>query len=88
MTITVIKIGVAALSFISLSLSLIFLLLPRLYLRLDEMFSLNFLPESEWLTTLEGKMDILNDWVIKNRIIFGTLFVVLSLYNIKTVIAL
>ena len=44
--------------------------------------------ENTFFTALEGKVNFLNDWIFQNRILFGTLFVAFSLYNIKSLIQL
>ena len=75
-------------SFGTLCLSLIFLLFPDLYLRIEEIVDLELISETDFFTTLEGKINFLNDWIFKNRIFFGILFVLLSFYNIKSLIVL
>jgi hypothetical protein len=37
-----------------------------------------------FFTALEGKINFLNDWIFRYRLIFGTLFVFFSLYNIRS----
>lgn len=72
----------------TLFFSLIFLLFPDLYFSIEDMFDANVVPSAKFLTTVEGEINFLNDWIIKHRLIFGTLFVLLSLYNIKSLIVL
>jgi hypothetical protein len=88
MDISIVKYILLGDSFITLTLSLIFLLSPKIYLRLEEILSIEIFPETVWLTVLEGKINFINDWIFQNRVVFGTLFVFVSLYNIKTIIAL
>ena len=75
-------------SFGTLFFSLIFLLFPDLYVRIENTVNMELFESTTFLTALEGKIDFLNDWIFKNRIIFGILFVLLSLYNIKSLIVL
>jgi len=77
-------------SFGTLFCSLIFLLFPDLYLRIEAAMNLEMLVSSapSFLPVVEGKINFLNDWIFSNRMFFGTLFVLLSIYNIKSLIQL
>ena len=75
-------------SFGTLVLSLIFLLFPDLYSHIEEVVNSEVLESTDFFTVLEGKINFLNDWIFKNRLIFGSLFVLLSLYNINSLVAL
>jgi len=69
-------------------LSLIFLLSPDTYVRLENMLNMDVINRIEFLSSIEGKVEVLNEWILENRVIFGLLFVLLSLYNIKSLILL
>ena len=84
--IAIIKTILLAASYATCVLSIIFLLFPNLYMRIESTLNSDLLQGAQFFTSLEGKIDFLNDWIIQNRMIFGTLFVLLSLYNIKSLI--
>ena len=86
--IAIIKIILLIASVITFILSVIFLMFPATYVRIEELLNLDLIHRVEFLTTLEGKINVVNDWMMQNRIIFGLLFVLLSLYNIKSLILL
>ena len=75
-------------SFGTLFFSLIFLLFPDFYIRIENTVSMELFESNTFFTGLEGKINFLNDWIFANRLIFGILFVALSIYNIKSLIAL
>ncbi|MDD5292218.1 MAG: hypothetical protein PHY46_03440 [Candidatus Omnitrophica bacterium] len=75
-------------SFTTFAFSVIFMFLPRLYSRLEEILNMDLLPQTVWFTVLEGRINFINDWIIKNRIVFGVLFISSSIYNIKSMIEL
>ena len=84
----IIKLVCLGTSFVTLLLSLIFLLFPRLYFRIEEIVDAEILPTTEFFTALEGRINFINDWVFKNRVVFGVLFVSCSMYNIKSFLVL
>jgi multisubunit Na+/H+ antiporter MnhG subunit len=75
-------------SFGTLFFSLIFLLFPDLYFRIEDAVGRDLFGSTTFLTALEGRVNFLNDWIFKYRLLFGTLFVLLSLYNIRSLISL
>lgn len=83
-----IKVFFLGTSYGTLFFSLIFLLFPDLYFSIEEMFDADIVPTVKFLTVVEGEVNFLNDWIIRHRLVFGTLFVLLSLYNIKSLIVL
>jgi len=80
----IIKIVLLVASLFTFIFSLIFLFLPDLYLRMEALLNKDVIQSVEMVTALEGKIDFVNDWLFENRVISGTLFVLLSLYNIKS----
>lgn len=85
---SIIKVAFLGTSCGTLFLSLIFLLFPDLYFSIEEMLDIELFHSTHFLTVVEGEINILNEWIIKYRLIFGLLFVLLSLYNIKSLIVL
>ena len=86
--IIIIKFILLGASFGTLFFSLIFLLFPDLYIRIEDSVNMEIFESTTFLTALEGKINFLNDWIFQNRLVFGTLFVFLSFYNIKSLILL
>jgi len=71
-----------------LFISLVLLLAPDVYLRLDDIFSFKLMPKSEFVSNLEGQISYINEWILNNRMIFGSIFTFLSLYNIHNLYSL
>ena len=86
--IAIVKIALLVASLTTFVLSLIFLFSPELYFRLEDRLNSDIISRVEFLTVVEGKVNVINDWIFENRIIFGTLFVLLSLYNVKSLLLL
>lgn len=63
-------------------LSLVFMLSPQLFSRIEEILGLE-LGASAYVTILEGKINFLNDWVARNRVFFGPLFAVIAAINTR-----
>jgi hypothetical protein len=61
---------------------------PRLYKELDGILSIDFGVNADIISTLEGEVNIINDWIIENRNIFGPIFLALSLHNLIRLISL
>lgn len=72
-------------SFLATLISLIFMLSPESYQRLEDFLSLEFGSPVYFNTTLEGKINILNDWVLQNRMVFGPLLAVLAALNTRNI---
>jgi len=68
----------------TLFLSLVLFISPNLYLRIEEILNFEIIPQAQFITVLEGKIDFINQFIIRNRLFFGPLFIFLSIYNIKT----
>lgn len=64
-------------------LSLIFMLSPELYRRIEEFLGFEFGGGSGFVTLLEGRINFLNDWIFQNRVFFGPLFAVLAAWNTR-----
>ncbi|MDD5020436.1 MAG: hypothetical protein PHH75_07230 [Candidatus Omnitrophica bacterium] len=63
-------------------LSLIFMLSPKLFSAIEEFLGLEF-GSGTYITLLEGKINFVNDWISRNRVIFGPLFAVLAALNTR-----
>lgn len=64
------------------ALSLIFMLSPQLFSRIEEFLGLE-LGASAYVTILEGKINFFNDWVSRNRVIFGPLLAIVAAINTR-----
>ena len=64
-------------------LSLIFMLLPELFSRIEEILGMEFGAGATYATILEGRINFLNDWVYGNRFIFGPLLAILAAINTR-----
>jgi len=65
-------------------LSLIFMLSPELFRRIEEFLGLEFGGgAADFATILEGKINIVNDWVYDNRVFFGPFLAVLAALNTR-----
>jgi len=82
------KIILISTSFGTLFLSLVFLLSPELYSRIEDMVNSELIKSTAMTTVLEGRINFLNDWIIRNRAFFGILFIVLSIFNIRSLVVL
>jgi hypothetical protein len=66
-------------------LSLLFMLSPNSFRVLEEMMGLEIGWETTVTTVLEGRINILNDWVYKNHVFFGPLLAILAAWNTRSV---
>ena len=65
-------------------LSLIFMLSPELFRKIEEFLGLEFGGGSaDFSTMLEGKINFLNDWIYDNRVFFGPFLAVLAAINTR-----
>ena len=62
-------------------LSLVFVISPHLFSRIEEFLGLEL--GGAFVTVLEGKINFVNDWVYKNRLFFGSLFAILAALNTR-----
>ena len=72
----------------TLFLSLVLFISPQMYLRIEETLNFDIIPQAQFITVLEGKIDFMNDFIIRNRFFFGPLFAILSIYNFKSLISM
>lgn len=70
-------------SFFATLISLILMLSPEAYQRLEDAFSSEFGGAGSFNTALEGKINIVNDWILRNRLLFGPLFTILAALNTR-----
>jgi hypothetical protein len=77
------KLLLIAFSGIAAFLSLIFMLSPELFSKIEEILGMEFGGGATHATLLEGKINFLNDWVYENRLIFGPLLAVLAALNTR-----
>ena len=72
----------------TLFLSLVLFISPNLYLKIEETLNFDLIPSAQFITILEGRIDFFNDYIIRYRIFFGPLFIILSIYNLKSLLFL
>ncbi len=78
------KILIVVFSALASLLSLIFMLNPKLFRKIEEFLGMEFGNSGEsFATVLEGKINFVNDWVFNNRIIFGPLFALVAAINTR-----
>jgi hypothetical protein len=70
-------------SFFATVLSLIFMLSPRLFSQVEELLGLEFGTSTDFATVLEGRINIINDWVFKHRLIIGPILSILAALNTR-----
>lgn len=63
-------------------LSVVFMCSPRLFSAIEEILGLEF-GGDQFVTVLEGKINFLNDWIGKNRIILGPVMAILAAINTR-----
>ncbi|MFA5039630.1 MAG: hypothetical protein WC732_08135 [Candidatus Omnitrophota bacterium] len=66
-------------------MSLVFMLSPKLFSRIEEALGMEF-GASAYVTILEGRINFLNDWVYRNHILFGPLLAVLAAWNTRNAV--
>jgi len=64
-------------------LSLVFMLSPSFFSKIEEFLGMEFGGSAAFATVLEGRINFLNDWVCRNRVLFGPLFAVLGALNTR-----
>ena len=80
-----IKTALIVFSSLATFLSLIFMLFPEEFRKIEEFLGLEFGGGSaDFSTILEGKINLINDWVYKNRLLFGPLLAVLAAINTRS----
>lgn len=76
------KVLLVVFSGLACGLSLVFMLLPDLFDKIEEFLGLEFGGE-QFITVLEGRVNLLNDWISKNRVLLGPILAVLAAINTK-----
>ena len=56
---------------------------PALFSKIEEFLGVEFGGSAEYATALEGKVNLLNDWVFENRFFFGPLLAILAVLNTR-----
>ncbi len=64
-------------------LSLLFMLFPDRFRKLEEVLGLEIGWESSLTTVLEGKITVINDWAYRNHIYFGPLLAIIAALNTR-----
>ena len=84
MALLIIKAFVIVFSSLATFLSLVFMLSPSFFSRIEEFLGMEFGGSAAFATVLEGRINLLNDWVCRNRVFFGPLFAILGAMNIRS----
>ena len=65
----------------SVFMSLVLMVSPKTFTKIEEFLGLEFGPSMTFNTVLEGRVNFVNDWVFKNHWFFGPLLAVLAALN-------
>ena len=84
LAIILIKIFLVIFSSLASFLSLVFMISPTAFSKIEEYVSLEFGGSADFVTVLEGKINFLNDWVFDNRAFFGPLLAILAALNTRS----
>jgi len=77
------KAALIVFSFLATILSLIFMLAPSLFNKIEEFLGLEIGGSASFVTVLEGRMMFVHDWVFGNRLVFGPVLSVLAAVNTR-----
>ena len=77
------KVLLIVFSFMATILSLIFMGSPDLFSQIEEFLGMEFGSSDTFVTVLDGTVNVLNDWVARNRLFFGPLLALLAAINTK-----
>jgi len=83
MALLLFKAFVIVFSTLATFLSLVFMLFPSFFSKIEEFLGMEFGGSAAFVTVLEGRINFLNDWVSRNRAFFGPLFAILGAINIR-----
>ena len=83
MLLLIFKAFIIVFSSIATFLSLVFMLSPELFSKIEEVLGMEFGGSSSFATVLEGRINFLNDWLFRNRILIGPLFALLGAMNTR-----
>jgi hypothetical protein len=70
-------------SILATGLSLLFMLSPGSFRVLEEMMGLEIGWETSVTTVLEGRINIVNDWLYRNHVFFGPLLALIAAWNTR-----
>jgi|GEM_PF-874724 len=88
MTFFFLKGGLIVVSFLATVLSLIFMLAPAFFSRIEEFLGLEVGGSVVMLTVLEGRVMFVHDWAFNNRFVLGPLLSVLAAINTRNAVYL
>ncbi len=77
------KVLLIVFSALACGLSVIFMFSAQLFSRIEEFLGFEFGSGQQFITVLEGKINFLNDWINRNRIIFGPIMAVMAAINTR-----
>jgi hypothetical protein len=79
----IIKILLIVFSGLATVLCLVFMLALPVFRRIEESLGTQLGSRSTFISAIEGDIDVINDWVYKNHVVFGPIFAVLSAMNTR-----
>ena len=77
------KVLLVVFSALATFMSLIFMLFPEVFRRIEEFLGFEFGGSTSFATLLEGKINFVNDWVYNNRVFCGPLLAVIAAVNTR-----
>ncbi len=83
MLLELLKFTLIVFSAISTFLSLVFMFSPALFSKIEEAVSISLGTKNSFNAALEGEINFFNDWVKRNRFLFGPLLVILAAINTR-----
>ena len=88
MWLMVFKLCLIVFSALATGLSVIFMLSPGLFNRIEEILGMEIGGYTSFAVALEGKINIINDWVGRNRAITGPVLAILAAINTRNAVFL
>ncbi|MFH1692107.1 MAG: hypothetical protein ABIC68_06050 [Candidatus Omnitrophota bacterium] len=77
------KVLLIVFSALACGLSLIFMLSADMFSKIEEFLGFEFGGSRQLVTVLEGRINLVNDWVARNRVVLGPVLAVLAAINTK-----
>lgn len=88
MWLLIFKVCLIVFSALATGLSVIFMLFPSLFTRIEEILGMEFGGYTSFAVALEGKINIINDWVGRYRAITGPVLAILAAINTRNAVFL
>jgi len=88
MTLFFFKVSLIVFSALATVLSVIFMLAPGLFNRIEEFLGMEVGGSAVFLTVLEGRVMFVHSWVFNNRLVFGPILSLLAAINTRNAVYL